>query len=222
MFRSKVFSVLRSINRSSYDIGHTKLLRNTLFSTNVLRGDSGDTSNVTLNENLSITSQQPQTLDETIQKSKTSTENAEVFLEASVGSNTSSFPTESEPDKLYKKLEIEVRGNNPAVLRSYGEFAVVVAGHLDITVGRHVAIRKPIFERLTLLKSIHVHKKHRVQYERRTYYRYVDLFNLTGSTADTYLEYIERNLPEGVAMKITKVELQTLPKTVKQAMPSQQ
>lgn len=90
----QVFSVLRSINRSSYDIGHTKLLRNTLFSTNVLRGDSGDTSNVTLNENLSITSQQPETLDETIQKSKTSTENAEVFLEASVGSNTSSFPTE--------------------------------------------------------------------------------------------------------------------------------
>ncbi|XP_033353892.1 28S ribosomal protein S10, mitochondrial [Bombus vosnesenskii] len=222
MFRSKVFSVLRSINRSSYDIGHIKLLRNTLFSTNVLRGDSGDTSNVTLNENLPITSQQPQTLDETIQESKTSTENAEVLLEASVESNTSSFPTESEPDKLYKKLEIEVRGNDPAVLRSYGEFAVVVAGHLDITVGRHVAIRKPIFERLTLLKSVHVHKKHRVQYERRTYYRYVDLFNLTGSTADTYLEYIERNLPEGVAMKITKVELQTLPKTVKQAMPSQQ
>lgn len=222
MFRSRVFSVLRSINRSSYDIGHIKLLRNTLFSTNVLRGDSGDTSNVTLNENLPITSQQPQTLDETIQESKTSTENAEVLLEASVESNTSSFPTESEPDKLYKKLEIEVRGNDPAVLRSYGEFAVVVAGHLDITVGRHVAIRKPIFERLTLLKSVHVHKKHRVQYERRTYYRYVDLFNLTGSTADTYLEYIERNLPEGVAMKITKVELQTLPKTVKQAMPSQQ
>lgn len=90
----QVFSVLRSINRSSYDIGHTKLLRNTLFSTNVLRGDSSDTSNVTLNENLPITSQQPQILNETIQKSKTSTEDAEVFLEASVGSNTSSFPTE--------------------------------------------------------------------------------------------------------------------------------
>lgn len=87
----QVFSVLRSINRSSYD---TKLLRNTLFSTNVLHGDSSDTSNVTLNENLANTSQQPQTLNETIQESKTSTENAEVFIEASVGSNTSSFPTE--------------------------------------------------------------------------------------------------------------------------------
>lgn len=90
----QVFSVLRSINRSSYDIGHTKLLRNTLFSTNVLRGDSSDTSNVTLNENLAITSQQPQTLDETIQESKTSTENAKVLIEASDGSDTSSFPTE--------------------------------------------------------------------------------------------------------------------------------
>ena len=223
MFRSKVFPVLRSINRSSYDIGHTKLLRNTLFSTNVLHGDSSDTSNVSLNENLATnTSQQPQTLNETIQESKTSIKNAEFSIEASVGSNTSSFPTESELDKLYKKLEIEVRGNDPAVLRSYGEFAVMVADHLDITVGRHVEIRKPIFERLTLLKSVHVHKKHRVQYETRTYYRYVDLFNLTGSTADTYLEYIQRNLPEGVAMKITKVELQTLPKTVEQAMSSQQ
>ncbi|XP_050574562.1 28S ribosomal protein S10, mitochondrial [Bombus affinis] len=222
MFRSKVFSVLRSINRNSYDIGHTKLLRNTLFSTNVLHGNSSDTSNVILNKNLANTSQQAQTLDETIQESKTSTGNAEVSIEASVGSNTSSFSTEPELDKLYKKLEIEVRGNDPAVLRSYGEFAVMVAGHLDITVGRHVAIRKPIFERLTLLKSIHVHKKHRVQYETRTYYRYVDLFNLTGSTADTYLEYIERNLPEGVAMKITKVELQTLPKTVEQAKSLQQ
>lgn len=31
------------------------------------------------------------------------------------------------------------------------------------------------------------------------------LTDLTGSTADTYLEYIQRNLPEGVAMKVTKV-----------------
>lgn len=90
----QVFSVLRSINRNSYDIGHTKLLRNTLFSTNVLHGNSSDTSNVILNENLANTSQQAQTLNETIQESKTSTENAEVSTEASVGSNTSSFSTE--------------------------------------------------------------------------------------------------------------------------------
>ncbi|OAD53550.1 28S ribosomal protein S10, mitochondrial [Eufriesea mexicana] len=123
-----------------------------------------------------------------------------------------------EVDKLYKKIEIEVRGNDRAVLKSYGEFAVMAANHLDITVNRNIELRKPIHERLTVLKSIHVHKNHRVQYETRTYYRYVDFLHLTGSTADTYLEYIQRNLPEGVAMKVTKVELQTLPDTVVQAM----
>ena len=31
------------------------------------------------------------------------------------------------------------------------------------------------------------------------------IVRITGSTADTYLEYIQRNLPEGMAMKITTV-----------------
>lgn len=33
----------------------------------------------------------------------------------------------------------------------------------------------------------------------------MDFDKLTESTADTFLEYIQRNLPEGVAMKVTKV-----------------
>ncbi|KZC14938.1 28S ribosomal protein S10, mitochondrial, partial [Dufourea novaeangliae] len=117
---------------------------------------------------------------------------------------------QSASDKLYKKLEIEVRGNDPAVLKSYGEFAVMAAKNLGIIIGKNVTGGKPIHERLSLLKSVHVHKKHFVQYERRTYYRYVDFFKLTGSTADTFLEYIQRNLPEGVAMKVTKVQLELL------------
>jgi hypothetical protein len=60
-------------------------------------------------------------------------------------------------------------------------------------------------KRLTLLRSAHIFKKHRVQYEMRTYHAHLDLFRLTGSTADTYLEYVERMLPEGVGMKVTKV-----------------
>lgn len=34
--------------------------------------------------------------------------------------------------------------------------------------------------------------------------------HLTGSTADTLLEYIERNLPEGMAMKVTRVRCNAL------------
>ncbi|KYN01224.1 28S ribosomal protein S10, mitochondrial, partial [Cyphomyrmex costatus] len=118
------------------------------------------------------------------------------------------------PDKLYKKVEIEVRGNDPAVLKSYGQFATMAADHLKIHIGRNTAPYKAIHERWTVLKSAHVHKKHRVQYEIRTYYRYLDFLKLTGSTADTFLEYLQRNLPEGVAMKVTKVEMEKLPESI--------
>lgn len=66
-------------------------------------------------------------------------------------------------------------------------------------------------ERYTILKSAFVHKKHRVQYEVRTYFHFMNFHRLTGSTLSTFLEYIERNLPEGIALKATKVELLALP-----------
>ena len=61
------------------------------------------------------------------------------------------------------------------------------------------------YERLSLLKSVHIFAKHKVQYETRTYFRVLELLRLTGSTADTYLEYTQRMLPEGIAMKVSRV-----------------
>ncbi|XP_055545416.1 28S ribosomal protein S10, mitochondrial [Wyeomyia smithii] len=116
-----------------------------------------------------------------------------------------------EPDKLYSRIELEMKGIDPEVMKSYAYFAKTAAEHLDIEVGKHWALRKSIKDRLTLLKSVHIYKKHRVQYEVRNYYRFMHFHKLTGSTADTFLEYIERNLPEGIALKVTKVELQELP-----------
>lgn len=109
------------------------------------------------------------------------------------------------PDKLYSSVELEMKGHDPAVLKSYAWFLAHSAQLLNIEVGKNFALRKAEKERLTLLKSVHIYKKHRVQYEFRTYFRFLNLHRLTGSTADTYLEYIERNLPEGVALKVTKV-----------------
>lgn len=39
-------------------------------------------------------------------------------------------------DKLYSKLEIELRGIDPAVLKSYSWFATTAAEHLGITIGQ--------------------------------------------------------------------------------------
>lgn len=141
----------------------------------------------------------------------------------------------AEPDKLYSKLEIELRGIDPAVLKSYTWFATTAAEHLGIEQGKwYVYIkslkwtiytillsyswspRKAHHERMTLLKSVHIYKKHRVQYEIRTHFRYMNFHKLTGSTLDTFLEYIERNLPEGVALQASKTELQQIPDHLRQ------
>ncbi len=65
-------------------------------------------------------------------------------------------------------------------------------------------------ERWTLLKSRFSNRKHLRQYEMRTHFKNIQFENLTGSTADTLLEYLQRNLPEGVSMHVTREKLQTL------------
>ncbi|GJQ77275.1 hypothetical protein Trydic_g20699 [Trypoxylus dichotomus] len=117
---------------------------------------------------------------------------------------------EEQLDNLYKIVELELRGNDPAVLKSYAKFAVMAGNHFNIQ-SKTWTLMKPMHERHTVLKSVHIYKKHRVQYEVRTYFAFVQYKYLTGSTTDTLLEYIQRNLPEGVALKTSKVELQALP-----------
>ncbi|XP_010615921.1 28S ribosomal protein S10, mitochondrial isoform X2 [Fukomys damarensis] len=118
------------------------------------------------------------------------------------------------PDTLYKRLSILVKAHDKAVLDSYEYFAVLAAKELGISIKVHEPPRK--IERFTLLKSVHIFKKHRVQYEMRTLYRCLELEHLTGCTADVYLEYIQRNLPEGVAMEVTKTQLKQLPEHIKE------
>ena len=43
---------------------------------------------------------------------------------------------EQEADKLYKRLELEIRGHDPMVMRSYVKFATTAAEHLNIEVGK--------------------------------------------------------------------------------------
>ncbi|XP_067133696.1 small ribosomal subunit protein uS10m-like [Centruroides vittatus] len=121
---------------------------------------------------------------------------------------------EPKPDALYKTIEVEVRGHEPAVLNSYQWFATFAANELGIKIGRVWEPPKYI-EKRQLLKCVHIYGKHRVAYEMRTYFRVIELKHLTGSTADTYLEYIQRNLPEGVAMKVTKHAIERIPDHIK-------
>ncbi|XP_010086220.1 PREDICTED: 28S ribosomal protein S10, mitochondrial [Pterocles gutturalis] len=120
-----------------------------------------------------------------------------------------------EPETLYKRLSLLVKGHDKAVLESYEYFAVLAAKELGISVEK---VHKPPkkIERLTLLKSVHIYKKHRVQYEMRTHYMCLELKYLTSSTAAVYLEYVQRNLPEGVAMEVKKTKIEKIPEHIRE------
>ncbi|NXU75871.1 RT10 protein, partial [Oreotrochilus melanogaster] len=120
-----------------------------------------------------------------------------------------------EPETLYKRVSLLVKGHDKAVLDSYEYFAVLAAKELGISVEKVHNPPKTI-ERFTLLKSVHIYKKHRVQYEMRTHYLYLELKHLTSSTAAVYLEYVQRNLPEGVAMEVKKTKIEKIPEHIRE------
>merc|ERR1719414_962180 len=116
----------------------------------------------------------------------------------------------NDPDDLYKSIEVELKGHDKAVLSSYQTFVEETSKHLELELSEVETPPKYTYRR-TLLKSAHVHKKHRVQYEIHTHYKIFKFKHMTGSTASTVLEYLQRNLPEGVAMKVTKHQIEALP-----------
>ncbi|RWS19071.1 28S ribosomal protein S10-like protein [Leptotrombidium deliense] len=87
----------------------------------------------------------------------------------------------------------------------------MAANELGIQLENVIRLLRPVIEKRVLLRSAHIHKKHREHYERRTYKVTMEFKHLTGSTADTFLEYVERNLPEGVAMQVDRHIIERLP-----------
>ncbi|CAB3401579.1 unnamed protein product [Caenorhabditis bovis] len=119
------------------------------------------------------------------------------------------------PDKLFSSIEIEYRGHDKQVLKSYTTFLEAVCGHLEIPRGK-LEVLPYIRWVQPALRSKFVHKKYKLHYETRTHITKFEIKNVTGSTASTFLEYIQRNIPEGVGMRVGFVEIQPLPLTIKQ------
>ncbi|TRY63828.1 hypothetical protein TCAL_00436 [Tigriopus californicus] len=118
------------------------------------------------------------------------------------------------PERLFIQVDLELRAHQPAVLKSYAWFLEEVARILEVGVLVSEGEEEPHKVRKTLLKPVFAHSKHRVQYEMRTYYWVIQLSRLTQSTRDTYLEYVQRNLPEGVSMVVRNHEIRPLPQAI--------
>jgi len=134
------------------------------------------------------------------------------LLSSRTDQSLNSYGDSSMPDKLYKTIELEIKSSEPAVLRSYEKFISTAASHMGVTVGDVWFQPRATRERwLSVLKSIFIYRKHLVQYEIRSYHLWMKLHKLTGSTADTFIEYIQRMLPEGVGLKVTKISIEPKP-----------
>jgi len=119
------------------------------------------------------------------------------------------------PDVLYRRLELKCLAHESALLDSYQSFVEMTTDGLRIPVQVEEPCR--VVERKTVLRSAFVHKDIRTQYEWYTHYRLFKFVHLTGSTADTLLEYLQRNMPEGMAMEVTKTRVERLPAGVEAA-----
>uniref|UniRef100_A0A0M3I635 Small ribosomal subunit protein uS10m n=2 Tax=Ascaris TaxID=6251 RepID=A0A0M3I635_ASCLU len=131
--------------------------------------------------------------------------------------SVSKLESTPELDKLFSKVHLEIRGHDKAVLKSYTTFLQTACHHLSIECSP-VKVLPYVRWIQPLLRSKFVHKKYKLHYETRTHIRCMTISDVTGSTASTFLEYIERNIPEGVAMKVTYEELLPFPQMIAETM----
>ena len=111
------------------------------------------------------------------------------------------------------RLRFNAKGYDHVILDSYVEFIRRTAVAFDVPHTGRVPL--PTHRRITtLLKSPHVYKQHRVQFEQRTHHRMIEVKNISGATAKALRAYVEANAPAGVSVRIMTETLESLPTTL--------
>ncbi|KAI3378969.1 hypothetical protein SNEBB_006976 [Seison nebaliae] len=131
-----------------------------------------------------------------------------------LSTTTPQIAYESNADSLIPNLRVEVRSFDWSLLNSYEKFVRMTSKELAIDLNKITSNEMQI-HRYHLLRSKFVHRKHFRQYEIRTHNKSFHFQNLTGSTSSVLLEYIQRNLPAGVAMIVHQTEMKELPNYIR-------
>ncbi|KAI1724664.1 ribosomal protein s10p/S20e domain-containing protein [Ditylenchus destructor] len=130
-------------------------------------------------------------------------------------SQASSLTNEQIPkqDKLFRSVQLDIYGHQKEVMFSYMSYLKLVCSHLEVKKSK--VLRLPTVKWYQYaLRCKFAKKKYKLHYETRTHIHRLSLYDVTGSTASTFLEYTQRNLPEGIGMKVTYDELCFLPDMV--------
>eukprot|EP00123_Amoebidium_parasiticum_P011887 comp20969_c0_seq1/m.28064 comp20969_c0_seq1/g.28064 ORF comp20969_c0_seq1/g.28064 comp20969_c0_seq1/m.28064 type:complete len:230 (-) comp20969_c0_seq1:647-1336(-) len=119
--------------------------------------------------------------------------------------------------KQYVRCTMRLQGIDHRVLDSYVEFVRRSAKAFDIPVSGRIAL--PTHRRLIqVLKSPHVHKKHKELFAKITHNRLVEVYDCSDQTMELFLKYIEDNMPAGVMSTLTEVHHEALPDALQKAI----
>lgn len=102
-------------------------------------------------------------------------------------------------------LLINVRCSQQAVLNSYCMFAQYSAEQLDMK--HEITPGKITRSVITVNRSPHVHGAHKDRFTRDLFNSHIIIKDVSGSTADVYVEYLQRHMTEGMSMSVTEERL---------------
>jgi len=117
------------------------------------------------------------------------------------------LPEDIDPssERYVSKLVLSVKGSCYSTIRSYFVFAHFAAECLEINVTKEPG--KLVTGVYTINRSPFVHGAHKDRFKRDIWNRKLILHDISGTTADVYLSYVERNLPAGLTMAVTEERL---------------
>lgn len=87
-------------------------------------------------------------------------------------------PEQLVEERFFDKINIKVKGYDHPALDSYVKFVTRAAKNLDIDISGRVALPTRI-QKYTVIKSPHIFKKHRAQFEMRTHARLLQVGQLS-------------------------------------------
>ena len=115
--------------------------------------------------------------------------------------------------RFYREIVLELYGHDRAVLTSYIKYVRYAAALLSLHCSPPVSYRRSI-DKYVVNKSPFKHGSYKAQYEIRVNQKALYLWNVTGTTADVFLEYIQRNLAAGLGMNVQLQAMEPLPKSI--------
>jgi small subunit ribosomal protein S10 len=112
--------------------------------------------------------------------------------------------------KRYVMASLRFRGYDPSMLDNYTRFVQAVGRQMGVTLSGTVPLPRRI-RRFTVLRSPHIDKKSREQFEMRTSSRLIQVVNTAPEAVVPFVRYVDTHLPSGIALRITETQHTAVP-----------